>query len=105
MGIDCHNIYKIILWGAPIELEQYVQEIGRAGRDGMRSEAILMYGQSNKYVKQSMKSYGENKLKCQRNMLYSPFLMYEHNKEKCVKGECCNICALSCDCSNCKPID
>jgi len=104
MGIDCRNIQKIIHWGAPSELEQYVQEIGRAGRDGMKSEAILMYGQSNKYVKQSMKNYLENKLKCRRSMLYSPFLMYEHNKDY-IKCECCDICALSCDCIICKSID
>ena len=64
MGIDCRNIYKVIHWGAPSELEQYAQEIGRAGRNGMRSDAILMYGRSNKYIKQSMKKYGDNKLEC-----------------------------------------
>ena len=64
MGIDYHNIYKVIHWGAPGELEQYAQKIGRAGRVGMKSEAILMYGRSNKYIKQSMKKYVDNKLEC-----------------------------------------
>ena len=71
--INCRNIYKIIHWGAPSELEQYVQEIGRAGRDGIKSEVILMYGWANKYIKQSMKKYVDNKFECQRNLLYSPF--------------------------------
>jgi len=51
IGIDCCNIQIIIHWVAPSELEQYIQKVERAGRDGMKSEAILMYGQSNKYVK------------------------------------------------------
>ena len=64
MGINCRNIQQVIHWGSPSDLEQYVQEIGRAGRDGSKSQAILMYGKSNRYLKQSMKAYGENKMKC-----------------------------------------
>ena len=44
MGIDCSNIRKIIHWRGPGSLEQYVQEIGWAGRDGEQSKAILLYG-------------------------------------------------------------
>ena len=43
MGIDCRNIQQVIHWGALGDLEQYVQEIGRAGRDGSKSKAVLMY--------------------------------------------------------------
>ena len=50
MGLDCPDIHQIIHWGPPSDFEQYVQEIGRAGRDGYASEAVLMYvwkGQSS----------------------------------------------------------
>ena len=30
-------------WGTSSELEHYVQEIGQAGQDGLKSKAMLMY--------------------------------------------------------------
>ena len=37
MGVDCPNVHQIIHWGTPTRTEQYVQKIGRAGRDGALS--------------------------------------------------------------------
>lgn len=43
MGIDKPNIRYIIHWTMTGTLEEYCQEIGRAGRDGLRSQCILFY--------------------------------------------------------------
>jgi ATP-dependent DNA helicase RecQ len=43
MGIDKPNIRYIIHYQAPGSLEQYVQEIGRAGRDGRPAHCILLF--------------------------------------------------------------
>jgi len=37
MGVDCRDIRDIIHWGAPSGIEKYVQETGRAGRDGFQA--------------------------------------------------------------------
>jgi ATP-dependent DNA helicase RecQ len=43
MGIDKPNIRYIVHYQAPGSLEQYVQEIGRAGRDGRAADCILLF--------------------------------------------------------------
>jgi len=43
MGIDKSNIRYIVHCQVPGSLEQYVQEIGRAGRDGRPADCILLF--------------------------------------------------------------
>lgn len=42
MGIDCHDVHLIVHYGPPSDIEMYVQEVGRGGRDGKPSYAILL---------------------------------------------------------------
>ena len=47
MGIDKPDIRTILHYQAPGSLEQYVQEAGRAGRDGKTSDCILLFDEAD----------------------------------------------------------
>ena len=105
MGIDCSNVRRIMHWGASDDVEQYLQESGRAGRDHLLAHAILYHKVPDvvtRDLSEDMKEYCINKSVCRRTMLFKKFNGYtEHlyaGNELC---QCCDICECVCMCAKC----
>ncbi|QGY47322.1 RecQ family ATP-dependent DNA helicase [Maribellus comscasis] len=47
MGIDKANVRFVMHWDAPDSLEAYYQEAGRAGRDGKKAAAVLLFNNAD----------------------------------------------------------
>lgn len=106
MGIDKSNVRFVVHFDLPRSIESYYQEIGRAGRDGMPAEALLLFDEKDAArIRQwistgdnpdrntvelqkftAMEAFGEAQT-CRRQILLNYFAEYS-------KGHCgnCDIC-------------
>ena len=100
MGIDCRNVTQVIHMLPPPDIESYVQETGRVGRNGQLSTAILLHTNKLKHLNQTMQCYVRNETSCRRDVLFQYFDDYIHPVDLtgCL---CCDVCAITCTCINC----
>ncbi|SMN01812.1 ATP-dependent DNA helicase RecS (RecQ family) [uncultured Candidatus Thioglobus sp.] len=102
MGVDCPDVRQVITFGIPEDVETYIQQIGRAGRDGKPSLALLLKLPIGKRkISNNMKDYAKNSEICRRKVLFNDMDGHVH-KEKIPKCLCCDICGKKCDCKNCE---
>jgi ATP-dependent DNA helicase RecQ len=102
MGVDKADIRTVIHRDCPPSVEAYLQESGRAGRDGHPSKAILLFGPDDETsMKRVMNDYDRERLfqlinyagniqQCRRTQLLS-LLNFEGDTEITESG-CCDVC-------------
>lgn len=105
MGLDCPNVRKVIHWGPSSDVESYLQETGRAGRDGLAAAAILYFTNVDlgQIENSAIKDYCRNKIHCRREILLKDFDDADStcsSKSLCL---CCDVCESKCVCVSCTP--
>ena len=98
MGVDCKGVHRVVHYGPSKNVESYVQETGRAGRDGHQSVAyILYYGILLNHIDGHMKSYVKTS-ECRRKELLKHFDSVAVQPE--TAHLCCDNCATECECGS-----
>ncbi|KAK3106908.1 hypothetical protein FSP39_002651 [Pinctada imbricata] len=96
MGVNFKGLYEVIKYGPPKDMDAFVQQFGRVGRDGVQSKALLLYkGKQCKNVDSDMKAYLSNVHLCRRKCLLEA---YNAQPSVTVKHMCCDICSKECAC-------
>lgn len=99
MGVNFKDVQNVINFGPPKDMDTFVQQFGRAGRDGSMAMAILLYnGRQCKDLDSDMKEYVTNTEECRRKSVLSAY--NAKPREERIKHLCCDICSISCNCAS-----
>ena len=105
MGVNIPDVRSIIHYAPPppppSNVEEYIQEVGRGGRDGKRCDATLYFKPIHlSHCDDHMRKYVKNPEQvCRRVMLMTYFKEKINSPD--LKRECCDVCQKSCQCTGC----
>ena len=71
MGLDCPNVRQLFHWGASHDIESYIRETGRCGRDDFTAKAIPFHSSAeHRITSPAMQPYRQNNVTCRRDILF-----------------------------------
>lgn len=98
MGANCKKARRVVHFGPSKNIEQYIQEFGRAGRDGKQSVCNMLYsGMLAANCENEMKELLQS-TRCRRQVLLRNFSAQTEN-DVMPAHNCCDI-SPKCDCDS-----
>ncbi|HLS08603.1 ATP-dependent DNA helicase RecQ [Lentibacillus sp.] len=79
MGINKQDIRLVLHYHFPLQMESFLQEIGRAGRDGKSSISLLMYAPGDEALPRSMIHHELPPVEDLRHIFSVLYHLYSHN--------------------------
>jgi ATP-dependent DNA helicase RecQ len=113
MGVDKPDVRFVVHWNLPKSIEGYYQETGRAGRDGLKSETLLLFAPGDAATYRGFIDKGGVDVKNIKVESIQDFRKIQHEKldrliDFCMTGHCRRRLLLqyfderlSKDCGNC----
>lgn len=102
MGIDCKDVRVVIHYGPSRNLETYLQESGRAGRNSSTQlcKSVILYSSlMMKYCNEDIKVYVRDSSRCRRQMLLEHFDVDVSQLPATTHAhDCCDVCQKDCKC-------
>lgn len=106
IGVDVNNIRRVIHIGVPHSIEEFYQEAGRCGRDGLPASSIVYFNSydisTSRHISHHMEEFVTSNM-CKREKILSYFghtvpvrtpphhLCCDFHEQRC----CCDDCLLS----------
>ena len=106
MGIDPPNVQKVTHFGVPRKMEHYLQETGRAGRNGQFATATMYFNSNDiaanvEGMDDSMRNLCRNQdEECRRKLILNYFTFSVEQSGQPLHL-CCDICKKRCKCDVC----
>ena len=99
LDVECD---MVIHYGPPSTMDDYIQQIGRAGRDGSQAHAVMLFsGKQLRNVDSSVLELVKNvENKCLRALCLKDFSNSDPVSFE-PKHLCCGVCARCCACGSC----
>lgn len=99
MGVNFCDITSVINYGPPKDMDSFLQQFGRAGRDGTQATGLLLFNAKQcRNLDPEMREYINNTSRCRREILLSVY------NATCpptlVRHACCDICSKKCPCTS-----